>query len=82
MLSLICVLGAPPPKPRTPVDEDTEEELDDREAEKVSLSGLTNTHTKNFLNELITTYIYMYVWIMCVIIHVVYLFNLNYRKRI
>ena len=31
MLPLICVLGAPPPKPKTPVDEDTEEELDDRE---------------------------------------------------
>ena len=36
MLSLICVLGAPPPKPKTPVDEDTEEELDDRESDKVS----------------------------------------------
>ena len=32
MLPLICVLGAPPPKPKTPVDEDTEEELDERES--------------------------------------------------
>ena len=37
MLPLICVLGAPPPKPKTPVDEDTEEELDDRESDRVSL---------------------------------------------
>ena len=29
MLPLITVLEAPPPKSRTPVDDDTEEELDD-----------------------------------------------------
>jgi hypothetical protein len=36
MLSLICVLGAPPPKPKAFADEDAEEEQDDRESDKVS----------------------------------------------
>ena len=32
MLPLISVMGAPPPKPKTPVnDDDTEEELEDRD---------------------------------------------------
>ena len=31
MLPLITVLEAPPPKSRTPVDEDTEEEVEDQE---------------------------------------------------
>ena len=32
MLPLITVLEAPPPKSRTPVDDDTEEELDENPA--------------------------------------------------
>ena len=50
MLSLICVLGAPPPKPKTPVDEDPEEDDRDTESDRVSQTIMYIVHVCNVVS--------------------------------
>ena len=65
MLPLIMVLEAPPPKSRTPVDDDTEEEADENPApeNKVSGCGLTaHYYNDTVYKKLISQNLELFSW--------------------